>query len=220
MTTRVNGRSASAWIAGVTLLLLTGCGGERGSGSADNKAAALSAKQVESALPGGVAMPGWTVAEEPEAIPMNSMYKQRVCPNEGNKGCEDARFYGLSTFYRDDKNANAYFQMAAYKDEQKAETAYDALWKINSRGPGPKAEDLDLGGLGQESNARVGTVGFKGEPGAVAQVRVGTTLLWVQVTGAHKGDIEDALVKDMASLFSERAEQVQNGDTPSAALGR
>ncbi|MER6104411.1 hypothetical protein ABT115_19310 [Streptomyces sp. NPDC001832] len=207
------GRSTAAWAAGAALLLQTGCGSD------DSKSTALSAKQVEAALPGGAAMPGWTVSEEPEAIPMNSMHKQLVCPNEGNKGCEDARFYGLSTFHRDDKNANAYFQMAAYKDEQTAETAYEALWKINSRGPGPKAKNLDLGALGEESNARVGTVDFRGEPGAVAQVRVGTTLLWVQVTGTRKGDIDDALVKDMASLFSVRAEQAQKGDRPSATLG-
>ncbi|MEK8145072.1 hypothetical protein NKH18_37355 [Streptomyces sp. M10(2022)] len=59
---------------------------------------------------------------------------------------------------------------------------------------------------------------FKEQPGAVDQVWAGTMLLWVRVTGAQK--VDNVLVKDMASLFTECAEQVQNGDTASATLAR
>lgn len=209
----------STSVAGAALLLLTACGGNE-SGSAADRSGVLSATQVKSAMPDGAAMPGWTVQADAEAIPVNAQYKQKICPAEGNKGCEKISFYGATTFIRSDKKANASFEIAAYRSAQAAEAADEVLWKSHGSELMANGGGLDLEGLGDGSHARVGDVGFEGEPGGATQVRVGTALLWVQITGAGKGDIDNALVKDLASLFTERVEQAQSGGTPSTTLSR
>ncbi|MEU0270687.1 hypothetical protein [Streptomyces sp. NPDC006307] len=191
------------------VLLLAGCGTKSGGGGdrPPEQAPALTEEQARAALPDGAAMPGWKATLEPTATAMNDLYKSEACPTNGNQGCDDARFYGVSTFRRADGKAGADFRLVAYGSEKAAEAAYDTLWRLYAPKAGPTARKVDLGGPGDRGDAVLGTYGYQGGPGGVAQVRVGTALLWVEATGAREGDLDAALVKDLASRFAERARE-------------
>ncbi|MFE0674118.1 hypothetical protein [Streptomyces sp. NPDC058867] len=151
---------------------------------------------------------------------MDELYRSQACPIAGNAGCEDSRFFGASTFQRDDRTAVVTFLITAYVSEEAARQAYDVLWDgYYADRAGPRAKSFDIGPIGDERDARFGTYGFDGEPGAVTQTRVGTTLLWTQAGAMDKGGLDEDAVRDLAAVLAERARQAQDGDAPSAALG-
>jgi hypothetical protein len=206
-------------VATAAALLLTGCGGGAESDSGKGKAVALTKEQVQEALPDNEAMTGWKESAQPTAVEMDKLYRQQACPIKDNAGCENSRFYGASTFRHDDNAANVTFVIIAYDSAQAAREAYDVLWDgYYGKRAGQKAKTFELGPIGDERDARFGTSGFQGEPGAVAQTRVGTTLLWTEAASAGKGGMDEDSVRDLATVLAERAQQAQNGDTPSAAL--
>ncbi|WP_329473864.1 hypothetical protein OIE75_39860 [Streptomyces sp. NBC_01723] len=204
----------------VAALLLTGCGGGAEADGASDKAAALSEDQVRDVLPDDEAMPGWKRSARPTAVKMNDLYRREACPNKGNAGCEDSRFFGASAFRHDDNAAYVSFLVIAYDSEEAAESAYRVLWDGHyGEKAGPSAKSLELGPLGDERDARFGTSGFNGEPGAVTQTRVGTTLLWTESASTGKGGIDEENVRELATVLADRSRQAQNGDAVSASLG-
>jgi hypothetical protein len=206
-------------VAIAAALLLTGCGGEGESGSGNGKAAALTKGQVRQTLPDGEAMKGWKESARPTAVEMDKLYRSQACPIKDNAGCEDSRFYGASTFRHDGDAATVSFLIIAYDSEQAARKAYDVLWDgYYGKRAGQRAKTFGLGPIGEERDARLGSAGYNGEPGAVTQTRVGTTLLWTETASANKGGIDEDQVRDLATVLAERARQAQNGDVPSAAL--
>ncbi|MFI1422901.1 hypothetical protein ACH4VX_34055 [Streptomyces sp. NPDC020731] len=209
-------------VATAAALLLTGCGGGGGTenGSGNGKAVALTREQVREALPDGEAMTGWKESARPTAVEMDKLYRSQACPIKDNAGCENSRFYGASTFRHDDSAANVTFLIIAYDNEQAAREAYDVLWDgYYGKRAGQRAKTFSLGPIGDERDARFGSSGFRGEPGAVTQTRVGATLLWTEAASAGKGGIDEDGVRDLTAVLAERARQAQNGDAPSAALG-
>ncbi|MGW0818263.1 hypothetical protein ACWD00_34510 [Streptomyces viridiviolaceus] len=211
------------WYAATAVaLLLTGCAGAPESESTTGKATALTKEQVAQTLPDGEVMTGWKQSFEPTAVEMNKLYRSQACPIKGNEGCENSRFFGAATFRRENPFASVTFQIVAYDSEQAAQDAYDVLWDgyyHNQAGQtGQRAKTLKLGPIGDEHDARLGTSGFHGEPGAVTQTRVGTTLLWTMESAAHKDDIGEDSVRDLATMLAKRSQQAQNGNEPSAAL--
>ncbi|MER6346496.1 hypothetical protein ACWC10_16345 [Streptomyces sp. NPDC001595] len=206
-------------VAIVAALLLAGCGGGAESDSGDGKAAVLTKEQAQETLPDGEAMTGWKESARPTAVEMDKLYRSQACPIKNNAGCESSRFYGASTFRHDDNAATVTFLIIAYDSEQAARKAYDTLWDgYYGKRAGQRAKTFEIGPIGDERDARFGSSGFRGEPGAVTQTRVGTTLLWTETTSAHKGGIDEDAVRDLAAVLAERAQQAQNGDTPTAAL--
>ncbi|GHH95699.1 hypothetical protein [Streptomyces capillispiralis] len=206
-------------VATAAALLLTGCGGAE-SDTGNAKAVALTKDQVRETLPDGEAMGGWKESARPTAVEMDKLYRSQACPIKDNAGCENSRFYGASTFRHDDTAATATFLVVAYDSEQAAREAYDVLWDgYYGKRAGQRAKTFELGPIGDERDARFGSSGFRGEPGAVTQTRVGTTLLWTLAASADKGGIDEDGVRDLATVLAERAEQVRNGDAPTAALG-
>ncbi|MFF6814967.1 hypothetical protein ACFZAG_34505 [Streptomyces sp. NPDC012403] len=207
-------------VAAAATLLLAGCGGGAESDSGNGEAVALTKEQARQTLPDGEAMTGWKESARPKAVEMDKLYRSQACPIKDNAGCENSRFYGASTFRHDDTAATATFLIVAYDSEQAAREAYDVLWDgYYGKRAGQRAKTFGLGPIGDERDARFGSSGFRGEPGAVTQVRVGTTLLWTLAASADKGGIDEDGVRDLATVFAERARQTQNGDAPSAALG-
>ncbi|GAA5207602.1 hypothetical protein GCM10023323_23780 [Streptomyces thinghirensis] len=211
------------WYAATAVaLLLTGCGGAPESDSTTGKAAALTMEQVGQTLPDGEVMTGWKQSFQPTAVEMNRLYRSQACPIKGNAGCKNSRFFGAATFQRENPSASVTFQIVAYDSEQAAQSAYDVLWNGYYRNQASpvrqRAKPLKLGPIGDEHDARLGTAGFNGEPGAVTQTRVGTTLLWTMESAAHKGDIDEDSVRDLATMLAKRSQQAQNGNEPSAAL--
>jgi hypothetical protein len=199
--------------------LLTGCGGGTASDSADDKAVALTQEQVRETLPDGGSMTGWQEAARPTAVEMDELYRREACPSKGNAGCENSRFFGVSTFRHGDNAAQVNFLLIAYDSEQAARDAYDVLWDGHySKRAGPRAKTFTLGPVGDERDARFGTSGFRGDPGAVTQTRVRTTLLWTETVSAGKGGVDEDVARDLATVLAERSRQAQNGQTPSAAL--
>ncbi|WP_202437468.1 hypothetical protein [Streptomyces sp. SID5910] len=203
-------------------LLLTGCGGADGgteNDGANGKSVALTKELVRQVLPDGEAMPGWKESTPPTAVDMNELYRQQACPSKDNAGCRNARFFGASTFRPDGDATIVSFLIIAYDSEQSARNAYDVLWDgPYSKKAGQGAKPFELGPIGDERDARFGTSGFQGEPGAVTQTRVGTTLLWTESASPAKGGIDEDLVRNLAKVLAERSRQAQHGDTPSAAL--
>ncbi|MFD5655191.1 hypothetical protein [Streptomyces sp. NPDC127039] len=202
-------------------LLLAGCGESPKSESTTGKAA-LTKEQVGLTLPDGEAMAGWKQSFQPTAVEMDKLYRSQACPINGNAGCENSRFFGTAAFQRENPPASVTFQVVAYDSEKAAQDAYDVLWDgyygNQASVTGQKARTLKIGPIGDEHDARLGTSGFHGEPGAVTQTRVGTTLLWTMEKAAHKGDIDEDGIRDLASMLAERSQQAQNGNEPSAAL--
>ncbi|MEU3183943.1 hypothetical protein ABZ707_06990 [Streptomyces sp. NPDC006923] len=197
---------------GLGAALLAGCGGEPA-----GTAAPLDQAQVRSVLPDAQAMPGWKTAEKVSSGALDTTFKRSgICPNEGNKGCEGARFTGAVTFERADSDALAGLWMVAYEDEPAAEAAYDVLWKDTERKAGQ--EKADLGAAGEERDALRGTVDSQGTQGITGQIRVGTTILRLDTSARHEDQLDQGFVKDIAALFARRAQQAQSGDRPSAAL--
>ncbi|MEY9488522.1 hypothetical protein RKD26_004316 [Streptomyces calvus] len=215
------GMRNSRWCAPTAVaLLLTGCGGGTEDDSRNGKAVPLTKEQVRKALPDGEAMAGWKQSARPMAVEMNELYRGLDCPIKDNAGCENSRFHGASTFRHDADAANVTFLIIAYDSEPAARKAYDVLWDgYYGERAGQRAKTFALGPIGDERDARFGTSGFQGEPGAVAQIRVGTTLLWTLAASPRKGGIDEDGVRDLATLLAERSRQAQNGDEPSAALG-
>ncbi|WP_346162379.1 hypothetical protein [Streptomyces bangladeshensis] len=208
------------WCVAVTAaLLLAGCGGGAESDSGDGKAVALTKEQVRETLPDGEAMPGWKESARPTAVEMDRLYRSQACPVKDNAGCDNSRFYGASTFRHDDTAATVTFLIIAYDSEQAAREAYDVLWDgYYGKRAGQRARTFGIGPIGDERDARFGSSGFRGEPGAVTQTRVGTTLLWTEAASTEKGGIDEDDVRDLTAVLAERARQAQNGDAPSAAL--
>lgn len=209
------------WCAAVAaVLLLAGCGGGTESDSEHGETAALTKEQVRETLPDGEAMTGWKESARPTAVEMDELYRSQACPIKDNAGCENSRFYGASTFRHGDNAADVTFLITAYDSEQAAQEAYDVLWDgYYGNRAGERAETFSLGATGDERDARFGSSGFRGEPGAVTQTRVGTTLLWTLTASADKGGIDEDGVRDLATVLAKRAQQAQNGEAPSAALG-
>ncbi|WP_318215781.1 hypothetical protein [Streptomyces sp. SCL15-6] len=208
------------WCAAIAAaLLLAGCGGGAKDDSGSGKAVALTKEQVRETLPDGEAMTGWKESARSTAVEMDKLYRSQACPIKGNAGCEDSRYFGASTFQHADDAATVTFLIIAYDSEQAAREAYDVLWDgYYSRRAGQRARTFSLGPVGDERDARFGSSGFLGEPGAVTQTRVGTTLLWTEAASADKGGIDEDGVRDLATVLAKRARQAQNGDAPSAAL--
>ncbi|MFE8016765.1 hypothetical protein ACFU3O_29035 [Streptomyces antibioticus] len=206
------------WCVAIAAALLSaGCGGSGEGGN--GKAVALSKEQVRETLPDGEAMPGWKESARPTAVQMDKLYRSQACPIKGNAGCENSRFFGASTFQHDDNAAAVTFLIIAYDSEQAARAAYDVLWDgYYGKRAGQKAKAFEIGSIGDERDARFGTSGFLGEPGAVTQTRVGTVLLWTETAATDKGGIDEEAVRELATVLAERARQTQNGDTPSAGL--
>lgn len=208
------------YVAAAAALLLAGCGGGAESDSGDGKAVALTKEHVRQTLPDGEAMTDWKESARPTAVEMDKLYRSQACPIKDNAGCENSRFYGASTFRHDDNAATVTFLIIAYDSEQSAREAYDVLWDgYYGKRAGQRAKTFGLGPVGDERDARFGTSGFRGEPGAVTQTRVGTTLLWALAASADKDGIDEDGVRDLATVLAKRARQAQNGDAPSAALG-
>ncbi|WAZ26509.1 hypothetical protein STRCI_008092 [Streptomyces cinnabarinus] len=206
-------------VAIAAALLLAGCGGGAESDSGNGKATALTKEQVRKTLPDGEAMPGWKESDPPTAVEMDKLYRSQACPIKDNAGCENSRSYGVSTFRRDDNAAIVSFLIVAYDSEQAARKAYDVLWDgYYGQRAGQRAKTFGIGPIGDERDARFGSSGFRGEPGAVTQTRVGTVLLWTEAASTEKGGIDEGGVRDLAMVLAERARQAQNGDAPSAAL--
>ncbi|MGY1583801.1 hypothetical protein [Streptomyces sp. MN13] len=206
-------------VAIATALLLTGCGGGAESDSGNGKAVTLTKEQVRKTLPDSEAMTGWKESARPTAVQMDKLYRSQACPIKDNAGCENSRFYGASTFRHDDNTSTVTFLIIAYDSEQAAREAYDVLWDgYYSKRAGQRAKTFGIGPIGDERDARFGSSGFRGEPGAVTQTRVGTTLLWTEAASAGKGGIDEDGVRDLATVLAKRARQAQNGDAPSAAL--
>lgn len=211
-------------VAIAAALLLAGCGGGAESDSWNGKAVALTKEQVRETLPDGGAMKRWKESHRPTTVEIDKLnYRWEACPIKGNAGCENSRFFGVSTFRRNDNAATVTvtFLIIAYDSEQAARKAYDVLWDgYYGKKAGQRAKTFSLGPIGDERDARFGSSGYFGEPGAVTQTRVGTTLLWTLAGSVDKdtdGVNEDS-VRDLATVLAKRARQAQNGDAPSAAL--
>ncbi|MEU2062387.1 hypothetical protein [Streptomyces sp. NPDC013455] len=206
-------------VAVAAALMAAGCGGGAESDSGNGKAVALTKEQVRQTLPDGEAMPGWKESARPTAVEMDKLYRSQACPIKDNAGCENSRFFGASTFRHDDSAAIVTFLVIAYDSEQAAREAYDVLWDgYYGKRAGQKARTFGIGPIGDERDARFGSSGYRGEPGAVTQTRVGTTLLWIEAASPEKGGIDEDQVRELATVLAERARQAQDGDAPSAAL--
>ncbi|MFF7969470.1 hypothetical protein ACFZC3_29510 [Streptomyces sp. NPDC007903] len=213
-------RNDRRFVAIAAALLLAGCGGGAEIDNGNGKPVALTKEQVRQTLPDGGAMTGWKASARPTTIETNKLYRSMACPIKDNAGCENSRFFGASTFRRDDSAANATFMIIAYDSEQAAREAYDVLWSYYGKRAGQRAKPFSLGPIGEKRDARFGSSGFHGELSTITQAQVGTTLLWTVVdsTDKHKKAVTEDGARDLATVLAKRSRQAQNGDAPSAAL--
>ncbi|WP_406274490.1 hypothetical protein OHT93_27935 [Streptomyces sp. NBC_00191] len=198
-------------VAGAVLVVLAGCG--EGSGG---EASALSEQQMKSVVPDARAVPGWEVLSGPAADTMEGELRGSLCPQKEKQACEGARFVGTSRF-KEKKKAEIGFWAITYRDAKAAEDAFDVHWDWYRNGLG-KPESLDLGSVGEQRQATLGMSNYQGDKRAVAQVRLGTVIMWVSVDASRQTGIDASLVKDLATVFAARADEAEKGKTPAAAL--
>ncbi|MFF5370648.1 hypothetical protein [Streptomyces sp. NPDC013187] len=204
------------------LALLVGCGSVDGSGSGTGTAGEsgpLSAEQVAAALPDAKAAPGWEVTSEPVAYPQKKARELRVARcYEGPDECSKPQVTGVSALAGGRGKPRLDFVLIAYEDAESARASYEPVWKA-WRGRSVKPRELDLGKIGDENDAVSGVHPSlqDGAGAATAQVRVGSVIM-VTVGEAGPGIELPGTLEKFTAVFAERAEQAQDGKTPSAAL--
>ncbi|MFE2033628.1 hypothetical protein ACFXKS_35445 [Streptomyces scopuliridis] len=195
------------------LALIAGC-----SGGSGGEASALSEQQIELAVPDAKAVPGWeTVSARASGSMKEQTLRGSLCPKKGQEACKGARFMGTARF-KGAERMQVGFWAIAYQDEKSAESAYDLHWDWYRKGLA-ETETVDLGSLGEQRDAEQGISGYQGDKRAIAQVRVGTVVLWASLDASRETGIDAGLVKDLASVFTVRAREAQDGQTPAAELG-
>ncbi|MGX1133561.1 hypothetical protein RKD49_005751 [Streptomyces glaucescens] len=198
----------------VALALLTGCGGDN-----VNETGPLTAPQAEAALPGAKAAPGWKVTVEPVAYPQEKARELGVARcYEGSEECSKPRVTGVSGLAGGRGKPRLDFVLMAYEDAEAARTSYEPVWKA-WRGQSVEPRELDLGEVGDQSDAVSGLSPslVDGARTVFVQARVGSVIM-VTVGEAGSGvELPKTLAK-FATLFAERAEQAQDGKSPSATL--
>ncbi|MGW0189839.1 hypothetical protein ACWDV7_29350 [Streptomyces sp. NPDC003362] len=206
------------------LALLAGCGSADGGDSADGGGAAddagpLSARQAEATLPGATAAPGWKVTVKPVAYPQKKARELRVARcYEGPEECSKPRVTGVSALAGGRGRPRLDFVLMAYEDAQAARASYEPVWKAWS-GQSVEPRELDLGKVGDESDAVSGVSPslVDGARTAFVQARVGNVIM-VTVGEAGAGVELPKTLEKFATLFAERAEQAQDGKSPSVTL--
>ncbi|MET7616223.1 hypothetical protein [Streptomyces sp. NPDC005408] len=210
-------------------VLLSGCvsdtggasedgGSKKGKGPDPAAAKALTQRQAQAVLPNAAAVPGWKPLAEPVGIAMDSEAGKRFCPGTYRKGCDGGRFQGLATYFDRSTKTQLDFWLIAYQDEKSAENGNDTLGKYFGPSVGRDPKKIDIGEVGDERFAQRGAMGAAGGPATLAQVRVGATLIWVETSTAGTDTVPDDRVKAFAAMLAERAEQAEQGETPSAGL--
>ncbi|MEU2129117.1 hypothetical protein [Streptomyces sp. NPDC018352] len=204
---------------GAAALLLAGCGG----GGGDAGAAAVGKKQAASVLPDAKAVPGWRMYMEPDAQEPVPGYPPSTCvartKEQRKTACDPVTFWGASAFSRKSDATTLNFWVLAYKDEKTADAAYDVLaqWYGGDR-VGQNAEKVEIGDPGAEHVANRAAVGTMAGPATITQIRVGTTVLGISTGTTGKAAVPDKEIEAFAAMFSQRAQQAQNGEKPSAAV--
>ncbi|MDG4858116.1 hypothetical protein P8605_08115 [Streptomyces sp. T-3] len=190
------------------------------SGTTDKAPKALGEKQVRAVVPGAEAMPRWRNSLERSASPVNAHTRKVMCAEAGaGKGrCDGLRYFSTSGFTSPDKTSTVGFNVFAARDEKSAEQVYDALWK-RVAAAFSDGKQVRVGELGSARDSVRVEYGPSGRPAALVQVRVGTSVLQISVQAVgEKGRIDDAVIKDLAALLTERADQAAEGSAPTAVL--
>ncbi|WSQ11216.1 hypothetical protein OG604_27660 [Streptomyces sp. NBC_01231] len=211
---RLNALPATVAITATILATLAGCGDE----APVDRVSVLTAQETKSAAPDGKAMPDWKVTNTPHVTSLTSKIAETACGGGAKRTCTGARYMGASAFEGTDQ-ARVVFWVTAFKSEATAKAAYGANQSWYSRSIA-EPKDIDLGSLGDRRDGVQGGVGYeKGDGvGAYAQVRAGTCLAAITLFESGAGPVDDELVKDLATMFTKRVRQAQNGDAPSAKL--
>ncbi|WP_317445708.1 hypothetical protein [Streptomyces collinus] len=197
------------------LVLLAGCGG--GGKEPDP----LGAREAQSVLPDAKSLPGWKTVAEPTAYPLKKARSLNVaqCQGKAPDSCAHVRYTGLADFRHKDMPELTFF-VQTYPDAATAKSAYPVVWKEWKRWSA-KAKPLATGGIGEQSDAMAST-GVSGLPGSKElkmQVRVGSVIMRTNVEAFPGTKGAESLLTKCAQAFARRAEQVQEGGSPSAALG-
>ncbi|MEV7420179.1 hypothetical protein [Streptomyces sp. NPDC089919] len=169
--------------------------------TADPKAIALKEfKTVESVLPESDAMPAdWKTVSAPQV---------NTCRGAGDR-CKGVLSVAVSSYadLSGKTGQSAAFGIAACASVTDARRVYAEMTADETRG-GP----LSLPSLGQQSRAFEIS---KGE--GHAYVRVGTLVVYVSEQGS-RDDYKPAVLTSLARMMAERAQQAQDGKTPSAKV--
>ncbi|MGW7266956.1 hypothetical protein [Streptomyces sp. NPDC054842] len=183
-----------------------------------DEATPLDVEKTRDILPDKKAVPGWSIAAEPAAHPLQKARSEGLVRCYTRASCEDVRFAGVSLAQGTQKPRFT-FMIMTYEDADTAQSAYGRVWKA-WKARVPEARVLNLGEIGEEHDAVVGPgPSFdKRTKSTLVQVRVGSALLLTTAESAAGVDMSDDLVAEFASTFAERARQVQDGEVASAAV--
>jgi hypothetical protein len=165
--------------------------------------------RFEAILPNLRSMPtGWSL--DPNGT-MNTCAEKDPSGN-CDKG---ALFYKTVRF--NDSNTLARFRVSAYESAAAATEGYINLVKIVRGLPDTVLTDMSLAPVGDESVALSAEDNTESIPNQfmVAIVRVGTVVARLDYGGAYKTPDADTLLT-LTTMVAERAQQAQNGDTPTA----
>ncbi|MFJ2728180.1 hypothetical protein [Streptomyces collinus] len=197
------------------LVLLAGCGG--GGKEPDP----LGVRDAQAVLPDAKSMPGWETIAEPTAYPLEEARSLNVarCLGKAPDSCAHVRYTGQADF-RHRGMPELTFLVQTYPDAATAKSAYPVVWKEWKRWS-VEPKPLAAGGIGEQSDAVAGT-GVSLLPGSKElkmQVRVGSVIMRTNVEALPKAKGAESLLTKSAKAFARRAEQVQEGESPSAGLG-
>ncbi|MFF2775550.1 hypothetical protein ACFVU3_11630 [Streptomyces sp. NPDC058052] len=181
-----------------------GDGGPLWSGSGPKVTVLKDPELVKAVAPDLHSMPtGWTSRREPSVDTGDA-----AC--EILADCEEVLSIAQSSF-RDQYDQSAYFAVIACTSADAAERVYAGVTKEARDNSG--AKPLSVPALGQESSAFEHS---KGEGQAFA--RVGTTVVLVAERGSND-DYEVETLEQLVRMAAARAQEAQEGRTPSATVG-
>ncbi|WBO63481.1 hypothetical protein [Streptomyces camelliae] len=210
----MNARRAAAAVC-AALTLVSACGGHA------EATTPLTASQAKTVLPDARALPGWKVSIEPVAYTLKearSVGAARCERMVARNSCVGVQNTGTSAFSRTGQPL-VYFLVQTYQDEASAKSAYGTVWK-SWKQEVPESRVLWNGKIREESDALVGstTSMVKGSKGLLIQVRVGSVIMVSMAEAGAQVDMADSYLDRFADAFAKRAEEVQEGTTPSAGL--
>ncbi|MEU1401333.1 hypothetical protein ABZ471_03025 [Streptomyces sp. NPDC005728] len=204
----------TAVAAGASLALLSGCSGGTG------EAVTLDETRTEGMLPDARVLPGWKVSLEPTAYSLQKARSMGMgrCYGEAPDSCARVRFHGASAFHQQGR-PDLSFIVQTYQDSATAKSAYKAVWTA-WKAQVPSSRHVNVGEVGEQRDAvaGLGASMAKGSKGLLVQVRVGSVIMLSMAESVPRVEMTDSFLTKFASVFAQRAGEVQDGRKPSAVL--
>ncbi|WP_086562596.1 hypothetical protein [Streptomyces africanus] len=161
---------------------------------------------VRSVLPDVGSLPeAWEITDSADV--------QEGVPEDCSSDCQGVLFTGTVRLEEEDAWRGAFFYVQAYDSNDHATQRFADI-RADKDGQSDIFDSMSVEPLGDESVAFRKNIVNKEQ--AECGVRVGTVVAWVTYA-TDSGELDPADLTSLARMLAERAQQAQDGETPSAS---